>query len=94
LLPDFTHRVVLGAEEKWRWGLPRDLQTHLKPLLEALWKLRDHGHTATGVVVAFHRWRVLPLADHRLHIDEMTPEAFVESSRMALDTLSTDFSGG
>ena len=35
-LPAFTHRVVLGAEEKWRWGLPRDLQTHLKSLLEAL----------------------------------------------------------
>jgi hypothetical protein len=25
LLPEFTHRVIHGAEEKWRWGLPRDL---------------------------------------------------------------------
>jgi hypothetical protein len=39
LLPVFTHHVVLGAEEKWRWGLPRDLQTHLKSLLEVLRKL-------------------------------------------------------
>jgi hypothetical protein len=21
----FTHHVVLGAEERWRWGLPREL---------------------------------------------------------------------
>jgi hypothetical protein len=82
--------VVLGAEEKWKWGLPRDLQTHLKPLLEALRKLRDYGLTAAGVVAAFHRRRVLPLVDCRLCLDEMTTEASVESSRMASAALSTD----
>jgi hypothetical protein len=68
----FTHRFVLGVEEKWRWGLLRDLQTHLKSPLEELQKLRDRGLTATRVVVAFHRRRVLPLANRRLHLDEMT----------------------
>jgi hypothetical protein len=53
-LPAFTHRVVLGAEAKWKWGLLQDLQTHLKSLLEALWKLRDRCLTMTGVVAAFH----------------------------------------
>jgi hypothetical protein len=24
-LPVFTHHVVLGAKERWRWGLPREL---------------------------------------------------------------------
>jgi hypothetical protein len=24
-LSAFTHRVVLRAEERWRWGLPREL---------------------------------------------------------------------
>jgi hypothetical protein len=62
-LPAFMHYVVLGAEERWRWGLPRELQTHLKSLLEALRKLWDHGLTAIGIVAAFHRWRVLPLAN-------------------------------
>jgi hypothetical protein len=88
-LPEFTHRVVLGAE-KWGWGLPRDLQTHLKSLLEALQKLQDRGLTAARVVAAFHRRRVLPLDDRRLRLDEMTPEASVESSWMASDALSTD----
>jgi hypothetical protein len=40
--------------------------------------------------VAFHRWRVLPVADCRLHLDEKTPEASVESSHMASTALSTD----
>jgi hypothetical protein len=88
-LPTFTHRVVLEAE-KWRWGLSREVQNHLKSLLEALRKLRDRALTAAGVVAAFHRRRVLPLANRRLRLDEMTPEAFVESSRMASAALSTD----
>jgi hypothetical protein len=89
-LPTFMHPVILGAEERWKWGLPQELHTHLKSLLEALQKLRDHGLTAAGVVVAFHWWWVLPLADRRLRLNEMTPEASVESSRMASATLSTD----
>jgi hypothetical protein len=71
-------------------GLPRDLQTHLNSLLEALRKLQDHGLAAAEVVAAFHRRRVLPLADHRLRLDEMTPVASMEISRMASDDLSTD----
>jgi hypothetical protein len=59
-------------------------------LLDALRRLWDRGLTTPGVVVAFQRWRVLPLVKRRLHLDEMTPEASVESSRMASATLSTD----
>jgi hypothetical protein len=59
-------------------------------LLEALRKLQDYNLTAAGVVVAFHWWRVLLLADRRLRLDVMTLEGFVESSWMASDALSTD----
>jgi hypothetical protein len=38
-LPTFKQRVIFGAEERWRWGLPRELQAHLKSLLDALWRL-------------------------------------------------------
>jgi hypothetical protein len=58
--------------------------------LYTLWKLRDRGLTAARVVAAFHRRRVLPLTDHRLHLDEMTPEASMESSRMASAALPTN----
>jgi hypothetical protein len=45
------------------WGLPRELQTHLKPLLDALRRLRDRGLTTAGVVAVFYRRRVLLLTE-------------------------------
>jgi hypothetical protein len=82
--------IIFGAEERWRWGLPMEHQAHLKPLLDALWRIGDRGLTTVGVIAAFHRRRVLPLTKRRLHLVEMTPEASVESSRMASAALPTD----
>jgi hypothetical protein len=59
-------------------------------LLDALQKLWDHNLTAARVIAAFHRRWVLSLADRRLRLNEMTPEASVESSWMASDALSTN----
>jgi hypothetical protein len=53
-------------------------------------KLRNHGLTVAGVVVAFHQRRVLPLANRWLRLDEMMPEASVKSSRMPLAAFPTD----
>jgi hypothetical protein len=62
----------------------------MKSLLDVLWKLQDRCLTATRVVAAFHQQRVLPLIDRWLRLDEMTPEASVESSQMASTVLPTD----
>jgi hypothetical protein len=59
-------------------------------LLDALQWLRDYGFTAAKVVTAFDRGRVLPLTECQLRLDEMTPKASVESSRMSSAALSTD----
>jgi hypothetical protein len=42
------------------------------------------------VAAAFHRQRVLPLMQRRLWIDEMTPEASLEESRMSHESLPLD----
>jgi hypothetical protein len=42
------------------------------------------------VAAAFHRWRVLPLMQCRLWLDEMTSEASLEGSRMSHESLSLD----
>jgi len=47
--------------EKWRYGVLTADQPKLRPLLEALERLRSRGLMAAVVVVAFHRRRVLPL---------------------------------
>jgi hypothetical protein len=39
------------------------------------------------VAAAFHRWRVLPLMQRRLWLDEMMPEASLEGTRMSHESL-------
>jgi hypothetical protein len=52
--------------------------------------LRKGGLTAAGVIAAIHRRRVLPLAERRLPLWEMTLEADLEGSRMSPDPLPVD----
>ncbi len=83
LLPPFSQRVVTVAADAWRHGTPHDRQKNLEPLLKALEVLQKGGLTTTGVIAAIHRRRVLPLAERRLPLWEMTPEADMEGSRMS-----------
>jgi hypothetical protein len=46
--------------------------------------------TATGVVAAIHRRRVLPLEERRLRLSEMKSEVDLEGSRMSSTSLSAD----
>jgi hypothetical protein len=82
--------VVTAAADAWRYGTPHDRQKNLEPLLKALEVLRKGGLTAAGVIAAIHRRRVLPLAERRLPLWEMTPEADLEGSRMSSDPLPID----
>jgi hypothetical protein len=89
-LPSFSQRVVIVAADAWRYRTPHDRQKNLQPLLKALEVLRKGGLTAAGVIAAIHRRRVLPLAERRLPLWEMTPEADLEGSRMSSDSLPVD----
>jgi hypothetical protein len=90
MLPPFSQRVVTVAADAWRYGTPHDRQKNLEPLLKDLEALQKGGLTATGVIAAIHRRRVLPLAERRLPLWEMTPEADLEGSRMSSDPLPID----
>jgi hypothetical protein len=89
-LPSFSQRVVTVASDAWRYGTPHDRQKNLEPLLKALEVLWKWGLTAAGVIAAIHRRRVLPLAERRLPLWEMTLEADLEGSRMSSDPLPVD----
>jgi hypothetical protein len=89
-LPSFSQRVVTVAADAWRYGTPHDRQKNLQPLLKALEVLRKGGLTAAGVIAAIPRRRVLPLAEQRLPLWEMMPEAVLEGSRMSSDPLPVD----
>jgi hypothetical protein len=50
-------------------------------------RLYQRGLTAGMVAAAFHCQRVLSLTQRRLWLDEMTPEASLEGSRMSHESL-------
>jgi hypothetical protein len=89
-LPSFSQRVVTVAADAWRYGTLHDRQKNLETLLKALEALRKGGLTTAGVIAAIHRRRVLPLAERRLPLWEMMPEADLEGSRMSSDPLPID----
>jgi hypothetical protein len=51
-LPAFTHHVVLGAEERWRWGCNRIS----RPTSSRCWR-----RCGSSGITVFHRRQVLPL---------------------------------
>jgi hypothetical protein len=80
----------MAREEKWTYDVVEDDKPKLEPLLDALRRLCQCGLMAGMVAAAFHRRRVLPLTQHRLRLDEMTPEASLKGSRMSHESLSLD----
>ena len=73
--------------EKRRYGVQLADQPKLRPLLEALERLRGHSLMAAVVVAAFHRRRVLPLMARRWCLFEMRPGEPNEGIRMSSSAL-------
>ena len=76
--------------EKWRYGVPREEQPKLQPLLDGLERLWSHYLTAAVVVAAFHRRRVLPLMARRRRLFEMRLGEPVEGTWMSSSALSDE----
>ena len=82
--------MVGSCPERWKYGIPKDDQPRLQPLLEGLARLRGHGLTVAVVMAAFHRRRVLPLMARRRRLFEMKPGEPIEGTRMSSSALSDD----
>jgi len=89
-LPPYTGRIVEDCPEKWGYGIPKEDQPKLQPLLEGLERLRGRCLTAAVVVVAFHRRRVLPLMARRRRLFDMRPNEPIEGIRMSAAALSDE----
>ena len=79
-----------SCPERWKYGVPREDQPKLQPLLEGLERLRGRGLTAAVVVAAFHRRRVLPLMARRRRLFEMRPGEPNEGIQMSSSALSDE----
>ena len=73
LFPDYTGRLISERPDHWNYGVVKTLQSWLRPILDALKKLREEGLTAALVLSAVHHRRVLPLMSRPLRMDEMGP---------------------
>ena len=79
-----------SCPERWKYGVLKDNQPKLQPLLEGLERLRGHGLTVAVVMAAFHRRRVLPLMARRRRLFEMRPGEPIEGTRMSSSALSEE----
>ena len=77
-LPPYTGRIVEDCSEKWGYGVPREDQPKLQPLLEGLERLWGRCLTAAVVVAAFHHRRVLPLMARWRCLFDMRPDEPIE----------------
>jgi hypothetical protein len=82
LLPEYTGKMVTECPQKWVWGAPAEEQKRLAPLLAGLKKLRDARVTAATVAMAFHKRSLLPLAQRRAFMFEMTRDVPWVGTRM------------
>ena len=78
------------CSEKWRYGVPREEQPRLQPLLDGLERLRSRCLTAAVVVAAFHRRRVLPLMARRRRLFDMRLDEPIEGIRMSAAALAEE----
>ena len=76
--------------EKWRYGIPKEDQPKLQPLLEGLERLRGRCLTAAAVVAAFHHRRVLPLMARRRCLFDMRLDEPIEGIRISAAALSDE----
>ena len=65
--------MISEHPENWNYGIVKTLQAWLRPLLDALKKLREEGLTATLVLSTIHHRWVLLLMSRPLRMDEMGP---------------------
>ena len=70
------------------WGAPTDEQKKLAPLLAGLEKLRDARVTAATVAIAFHKRSLLPLAQRRVFMFEMTRDVPWAGMKMLAEPVS------
>ena len=89
-LPPYTERIMEDCPEKWGYGVPREDQPKLQPLLEGLERLRGRCLTTAVVVAAFHRRRVLPLMARWRRLFDMRPDEPIEGIRMSVAALSDE----
>jgi len=82
-LPVYTGRLIEQAPGSWRWGVLDKDKKRIKDHLAALQILKDRGVKGSGIIGAYHAWRVAPLMSRTLPLYLMAPRASLEGITLA-----------
>ena len=66
----------------WRWGVLDKDKKRIKDHLTALQILKDRGVKRSGIIGAYHTWRVAPLMSRTLPLYLMAPGASPEGTAL------------
>ena len=74
-LPVFSGRLIEEVPGSWKWGVPNKDKKRIKDHLAALQILKERGVKGSGIIGAYHTWRVTPLMSRALPLYLMVPRA-------------------
>ena len=58
-LPKYTGRLIEEAPQLWQWGVLTKEKKHITNLLAALHALKERDVKGSGIIGAYHAWRVV-----------------------------------
>ena len=62
----FSGCIIEEVPGSWKWGVPDKDKKRIKDHLVALQILKERGVKGSGVIGAYHTWRVAPLMSRTL----------------------------
>ena len=73
-LPEFTDRLIEEVSDSWRkWGVLEKDKKRIQDHLTAIRILKERGVKGSGIIGAYHTWRVVPLMRRALPLHMMAP---------------------
>jgi len=88
-LPEFIGRLIEEVPESWRrWGVLEKDKKKIQDQLAAVQILKERGVKGSGIIDAYHAWRVVPLMRRALPLHMMAPRASLDGMALAEGALS------
>ena len=86
-MPVYFGRLIEEVPGSWKWGVPDKDKKRIKDHLAALQILKDRGVKGSGIIGAYHTWRVEPLMSRALPLYLMAPGASPEGMTLVNEAL-------
>ena len=86
-LPVFSERIIEVVLGPWKWGVSNKDKKKIKDHLAALQILKERGVKGSGIIGAYHMWRVAPLMRHARPLHMMAPEVSLDGTAIVDEAL-------